>query len=127
MQENFDMKHKNPANVLGKILKQAFPFFKVSAGPGKEIETPVSSRETKLNILWPQNFDCKQVLTKDDDWSVRHLFFICQRITMLKFSEVFSFTNFQNRDWKIRKKISGNFFQSGHVTSSLNFPMWLLS
>ena len=28
---------------------------------------------------------------------------------------------------KLGKKISGNFFQSGHVTSSLNFPMWLLS
>ena len=60
MQENFDIKHKNPTNiehknptnVLGKILKQEFPFFKVTAGPGKEIETPVSSRETKLtNIL----------------------------------------------------------------------------
>ena len=60
MQQNFDIKHKNPrninhknpTNVFGKILKQAFPFFKVSAGPGKEIETPVSSRETKSpNIL----------------------------------------------------------------------------
>ena len=28
---------------------------------------------------------------------------------------------------KLEKKISGNFFQSGHVTSSLNCPMWLLS
>ena len=59
MQENFDIKHKNPtniehknpANVLGKILKQELPFFKVTAGPGKETETPVSSRETKLTHI----------------------------------------------------------------------------
>ena len=109
MQENFDIKHKNPANiehknptnVLGKILKQEFPFFKMTVGPGKEIETPVSSRETKLtNILWPQNFDYKQFLTKDDDWSVRHLFFICQRITMLEVFRSFQFYQFSEQRLK---------------------------